>query len=389
MRFWKVAAVILLSGSSGLMTTAAQELPSEEDATADSAAEAPGLIPELPETTVEAELQQQDVSAPTRTLTPLDQVASSTTVVTGEQLRDQNFAIVAEALRGVPGLDVVRAGPVGGQTSVFLRGANSQHTKVLLDGIPINDPGNAGRSFDFSTLTVDEIDHIEIVRGPQSTLYGTDAIGGVVSIVTRRGQGPLTVQAIAEGGSFGTHREGLRASGGNECINYSLGGSFLQMDGFSAASERLGAIEDDGLRLGTISGRFGWTPSDNVDVDWIVRWIDSRADLDDAPFTLGQPPTDDPWRLYLTKQLFSRIQLTWRTLDDAIEQKISFNLTDYDRQDTDDAFPSDFTGRRQFFDWQANFQLTCNNLLTVGTDYMDESASSFAPTGFPVFAEAS
>ncbi len=381
----------LLGGPCALAqdTTLAEPPAAVAEPPAEAAEEPAEDVTELPETTVEAELQPAEVSAPTRTDTPLSQVASSTTVVTGEQLQNQDFAIVAEALRGVPGLDVVRAGPVGGQTSVFLRGANSQQTKVLLDGIPVNDPSNASRSFDFSTLSVDEIERIEVVRGPQSTLYGTDAIGGVVSIVTRRGEGPLRVQAFAEGGGFGMHREGIRASGGTDCYHYSIGGSFHQADGFSAASERLGATEDDGLRLGNASSRFGWTPTDHFEVDCVVRWIDSRAELDDASFALGQPPTDDPWRLYLTNQLFSRVQLTSRMLDGTIEQKVSLSLADYDRRDTDDAFPSEFAGCSLFFDWQTNLQLTCTNLLTVGFDYMDEDASSFAPTGFPVFAEAS
>jgi vitamin B12 transporter len=87
--------------------------------------------------------------------------------------------------------------------------------------------------------------------------------------------------------------------------------------------------------------------------------------------------------------LFSRIQTTWRMLDDAIEQKVSFNVSDYDRTDTDDDFPTDFAGRTLMFDWQSNLHLTCNNLLVVGVDYLDESASSFAPFGFPPFADAS
>jgi len=385
---WKMIVLFVLLGLLAVSPTPGQEDEIAEETLQPTEEITPG-VPELPETMVEAELSGQEVSAPTRTARPLEQVASSTTIVTGEQLQDQNFTLVAEALRSVPGVDVVRAGPTGGQTSLFLRGANSQHTKVLIDGIPVNDPSNASRSFDFSALAVDEIERIEVVRGPQSTLYGTDAIGGVVSIVTKRGQGPLSVQAYGEGGSFGTHREGIRASGGTECYHYSIGGSFYQADGFSAAAERLGNVEDDGFRLGTVSSRFGWTPADSFDVDCVVRWTDSRAELDDASFSLGQPPTDDPRRLYLTNQLFSRIQTTWRMLDDAIEQKVSFNVSDYDRTDTDDEFPTDFAGRTLMFDWQSNLHLTCNNLLVVGVDYLDESASSFAPFGFPPFADAS
>lgn len=388
------AAVLILIVAWAAPLTAQQDPAGEPAMAADpaeaAAAEAvPEAIEQLPETTVEGALQPTEVTTPTRTELPLAQVGSRTTVISSEQLQQQGYAIVSDALRDVPGVDVVRAGPAGGLTSVFLRGANSQHTKVLLDGIWVNDPSSASRAFDFSALSVDEIERIEVVRGPQSTLYGSDAIGGVISIVTKRGEGPPTVRALAEGGSFGTHREGVHLSGGTDRYHYAVGGSFFQTDGFSAASERLGNIEDDGLRLGTISSRFGWTPSDSVDVDCVVRWIDSEAEIDDAPFSLGQPPTDDPLRLYLTQQLFSRIQLTWQALDGNLEQRVSLSLADYDRTDTDDAFPTEFGGQNLLFDWQTTLQLTANNVLVAGVDYLDESASSLAPTGFPVFAEAS
>ena len=157
---------------------------------------------------------------------------------------------MADVLRGPAGLDVVQQGPPGGLTTVFLRGAESRHTKVLLDGIPINDPSSASRLFDFSNLSVDNVERIEIVRGPQSTLYGTDAIGGVINVITKRGKGPATATARFQGGSYGMTRNSANVSGGTDCYHYSLGGSCYYTDGFSAASERLGNAEADaGPRL--------------------------------------------------------------------------------------------------------------------------------------------
>ena len=171
----------------------------------------------LPPTTVFGELEgvnpAANVTTPTRTTTPLGQVASATTVITGEQIDSKHNALVADVLRGVPGLDVVQSGPAGGATSVFLRGANSAHTKVLLDGIPMNDPSSPSRFFDFSTLSADNIERIEVVRGPQSTLYGTDAIGGVVNIITKRGEGPAKARLAFMGGSYGTSQSVANLAG--------------------------------------------------------------------------------------------------------------------------------------------------------------------------------
>jgi vitamin B12 transporter len=128
---------------------------------------------------------------------------------------------MSDLLRMVPGVDVVAAGPPGGQQSIFLRGANSQHTKVMVDGIPINDPSGPSRAFDAANFSLDNVERIEVLQGPQSLLYGSEAIGGVINIITKRGEGPLGGSVQAEGGAYGTHREAARVSGGNELIDYS------------------------------------------------------------------------------------------------------------------------------------------------------------------------
>ncbi len=350
----------------------------------------PPAAEELPETMVEAELPEdrQVVTTATRTETPLEQLGSSTTVITSQEIESRHYSLVTEALRDVAGVNVVQAGPRGGLTSTFMRGANSQHTKVMLDGIPLNDPSSASRAMDLSMLNIDDVERIEVVRGPQSTLYGTDAIGGVINIITKRGEGPTQVRATAWGGSFGEHREAVNVSGGTEWYNYSLGGSFLDTNGWSAASERLGNTEDDGFRLGSVAGRFGGTLCQGVDVDYIFRWIDSRAEIDDAAFSLGSPPIDDPWRLYLTNDFFQRVQLRWDLLEGAWEQNLAWNMARYDRQDRDDFFPTDYQGTNMLLDWQNNLLLTDKNLLVVGADYLNEDAWSYAPGPFPFEAEA-
>ena len=108
---------------------------------------------------------------------PANQFGGTVRVITSEEIQQSNATNLADVIRRVPGVNVVQTGPNGGLTSVFLRGANSQHTKVLLDGIPLNDPSNASRLFDFGNFQLDNVERIEVLQGPQSLLYGSDAIG--------------------------------------------------------------------------------------------------------------------------------------------------------------------------------------------------------------------
>jgi vitamin B12 transporter len=270
-------------------------------------------------------------------------------------------------------------------TSVFLRGANSQHTKVLLDGIPLNDPSNATRLFDFSTLTTDNVEQIEIVRGPQSLLYGSDAIGGVINIITRRGQGPLSVRASMMGGSYGTRQPKAHFSGGNDLVHYSFGTSYFENDGFSQAARRLGNLEEDGTRNATFSGRFGITPSELLDVEYIFRWVDASAEVDDVDFLTGLP-VDNLHRANLTDAFYQRVQAQNLLLDGAIENRAGFSLADYDRFDTDSGPFLDplFQGQTRKFDWQTNLRLTEWNTFSIGADYFEEDALS---TSVPMEAQ--
>jgi vitamin B12 transporter len=163
--------------------------------------------------------------------TPLASTASAVTVITGDELRSRGVGTVAEALRGVPGMDVVETGPFGGTTSLFLRGGESDYVRVLVDGVPLNTPGG---SIDLATLTTADVARIEIVRGPASVLYGSDAVTGVVQVFTRSGRGALEWQAAAQGGSFGSRSWDARVASGGDRAGFSLGWSRFADDGIYA-----------------------------------------------------------------------------------------------------------------------------------------------------------
>ena len=145
---------------------------------------------------------------------PAEAAASSITVITRKEIEQKQYRTVFDALRDVAGLDAVRSGGPGSLSSVFLRGTKSEHTLVLIDGVEVNDPVSAGRSFNFANLSLANVERIEVLRGPQSTLYGSDSMGGVINVITRKGKGPLSGDVSVEAGSFNTFRERLGLSGG-------------------------------------------------------------------------------------------------------------------------------------------------------------------------------
>jgi vitamin B12 transporter len=190
-----------------------------------------------------------------------DSVAATVTVLRGDDLRAQGIRFVGDALRQVPGAQVVQGGPYGSAASLFVRGGESDYVKVLVDGVAVNQPGGF---YDFASLTTDNVERIEVLRGPGSVLYGSDAIAGVVQIVTRQGDEGIQVGAAGEGGSFGSARWEASALGGHDGFGWSASLSRLTSDGTyefnndyrnTVASGRLHARPGERTTLG-LSGRY-------------------------------------------------------------------------------------------------------------------------------------
>ncbi|NOY53086.1 MAG: TonB-dependent receptor [Deltaproteobacteria bacterium] len=315
-----------------------------------------------------------------RILTPADEVGSSVTVLTHQQIVESGKNTVLDVLRDVPGLEVVRSGGMGKTSSVFLRGANAEHTLVLIDGVEANDPVSPRRSFDFSDLTVDNIERIEILRGPQSTLYGSDAMGGVIEIFTRKGKGKPSISLSAEGGSFQTFRETAASAGGNDDLDYSLALSQTKTGGISAADERYGNDENDGYRNRTVSGRFGWSPMENLSFDLTGRYSNARSDLDNS----GGAGGDDPNYFTIARKLFLNSGARLSLWDGRWEQRLDFSVSDSNRKynnGTDAAHPSDssrssYDGTFRKISWQHDLYLSGNNTLTLGLETERENGNS-------------
>jgi vitamin B12 transporter len=323
----------------------------------------------LPEVTVTAPFPRQPLGDDTvvsasPTETARRQVGSSVTVITEEDIQRRGSRTLNEVLRTVPGFDVTPRGGPGQQSTIFTRGTNGSQTKVLLDGIPLNDPSSPNRAFDPANFLLDNVQRIEVIRGPQSTIYGSDAIGGVVNIVTRRGEGPTQVRTTHEGGSFGTYSQATTISGGTENFWYSLSGAWFTSDGFSAASA---GTESDGYENGTLSGRVGALLTDEWDFDVSWRYVDSDVDLDGF--------MADAARNLDNEQFFLRAQTTVTQLDGMLEHRAGYSFASYKRDDRG-GFQSFFDGESHQFDYQAKlttFDDGCfKHSVTGGVEHIHE-----------------
>ncbi len=220
----------------------------------------------------------------TRTKIKPENQTTSYTVITQEEIAKKKHMQVKDILREQLGINVVQSGPLGGTTTVFMRGANSQSTMVMIDGIQFKLNSTGGHNF--AHIQLDNVERIEVLRGPQSPLWGADAVGGVINIVTKKGKGKPTHTLGFEAGSFETFKETLTSRGAIGDFDYSLSFSNTDADGFSAFSEQRGGVENDSYSNKTFSSRLGYNFAGDGRVEFIGRYIRSRNEFDGFnPFT--------------------------------------------------------------------------------------------------------
>ena len=289
----------------------------------------------------EAEAAPVVVSA-TRFEIPLDRSPASVSVIDSEEFDQKQIERVADALREVPGLSVVQTGTAGQLTSVFMRGLPSEDMQVLIDGIPVNQ-GLSG-AMNFADITVDDVSRVEVVRGPQSTLYGPSALAGAIQLFTVQGEGQPGLTVSSEGGTYGTFREAIESSGKISIFDYSIGASRLDTDN---------ARPNNQYRNTSLVTDLGLTPIDTLRLGTLVMY--SLSDTGD-PNTIFDPrPLDN----LLTERWLIGPHLDWKP-NDWWEQRIIFDY-DHERQ-VNDPNQDGFTGptralfRRTQLDYQNNIQ---------------------------------
>jgi vitamin B12 transporter len=327
-----------------------------------------------------AAISDNIVITATRTNTPSNELGGSVSVVTGQELQLYNQASISESLRIVPGLVVAQTGGRGGITSVFVRGGKSDYNKVLIDGVPVNAPGGL---FDYASLTPENVDRIEVARGPRSALFGSDAMTSVIQLFTKRGSTSTPeLELSGEGGSFGFHRETARLSGVAARLDYSA--SF----GFQSTG---GRFENNDFINRSASSNFGFRVNEQIDLRVTSRMNNNTRGVPGPTAVLFRDP-DDRLKHHdiavgagLDWQTSSRWRQTARFVYSEFETH-SFDpvAQDLARPDTPPAAPGSFVPdfafsfadheRRAGFQYQSILALGASGVITGGVDFEHERA---------------
>ena len=207
---------------------------------------------------------------------PIAEVASSVTVIERQHIVDRQSVFVSDLLRDVPGVAVSRQGPAGTVTEVRIRGAEANQVMVLIDGIKANDPAFTD-TFSFTDLTSFDVERVEVVRGPQSALWGSDAMAGVINVITRRPEQGATTEAFLEGGSFETINAGGRFATQTDRYQFDGSLSYLDSDGSNIARS---GDEDDGYENITATVRAGYTTDSSINLEFVGRYTGSTTEFD-------------------------------------------------------------------------------------------------------------
>jgi len=314
----------------------------------------------------------------TRTAQPLDKTGSAMSVISGTDIETQQQSFVSDVLAQTPGLSIARNGGPGQTASLFIRGAEAGESLLLVDGIRISDPSAPDGAAVLGDLLVNNISRIEVLRGPQSTLYGSDAIGGVVNVLTQRGgTQPFQGTLEGEGGTYGTYRLNGAAHGTVGSLDYGGAVNYYDTRGISAACACDGNTEPDGYRNFGATANLRFHASDTLSIDLRGFYTKSHTDIDGFP-----PPDfnfmDDP-EFGRNRLLAGYAAVTDSLLDGRVTQRVALVASDSDRRFYGvfgDAPPFAFSPERNFFaqggatraEYQGVIEAGANNEVTYGAE---------------------
>jgi vitamin B12 transporter len=295
-----------------------------------------------------------------------DQAGRAITVVSRDEIEKRQTVALSDLLATTPGVTVSRNGGPGAVTAVRLRGAEGDQTLVLIDGVRANDPSSPGGGFDFGNLLTGSIERVEVLRGPNSVVWGSQAIGGVVNVITQRPANGFAARANAEYGSADQVSANAALSGGNDIVQGTVTAGYLRTDGISQAAS---GTEADGYRQLNASGRVNLEFAPGFGAEARAYYADSRLDLDGFA-----PPTysfGDTAEYSKTEEFYGYVGLHGDV--GPVKNRLGFSLGDINRDNFDPSFgsaPSFFgRGRSERFEYQGDASVAERLRVVVGAEH--------------------
>lgn len=333
---------------------------------------------------------QEVVVTPDRVAEPKSRTASSVSVVTSTQINKWASLGLADSLRGVPGLDLYESGGPGAQTSVFLRGSTPGQTLVLIDGIRVGDASSTDGSIDLGNLAATDVDRVEVLRGPQSALYGSDAMGGVINIITRKGQGKPGGSVMLEGGAYGTGHTRATLSGSEDRLSYSFSVDALHTEAFPRYGYRINRplTIGDGVtplpplppndptnRMGA-TARLGFEITDTLSVEGGFTGYDNAIRFDN-PYAFNKDNVYNPANHSHATFAQGYVRADADLFDKMLHNRVALyaNETMRDVWQTESCFDANFNaytcrlgfrGDRRGLEYQGDLKLGALGLVTFG-----------------------
>ena len=330
----------------------------------------------------------------TRTSSNTVELANSISVIDSSEIVNKNSFNTFDAIKNEYGISFTQQGGKASVSNIYIRGGSPSQSLVIIDGVEVNMPNDPSNFYNFFSLPLDNTNRVEILRGPQSTLYGSDALTGVINIITQKGQGKPSFNLALEGGTYNSYKGTITSLGAIGKLNYSAAFSRTKSDGYSAASEKYNKnpnnpFERDGYQLDNFNTIIGYNFSESFDADVVIRYDKATTNLDQS---FGPPEYwDDPTYIFDQEEYFIRAQGNLDLTDNKWHQKFGVsglrNIRNYS-YDTSSASitysRSNYDGKKLKIDWQNDFYYIENNLITFGAEFeYEETKSEYF--SFPVF----
>jgi vitamin B12 transporter len=318
---------------------------------------------------------EEIVVTATPTPTSQDELGNALTIIDEDEMRKQEENFAAESLRNVPNVHVQRSGsPGGSRTRLRLRGAKSKHTVLMIDGVeaPRERFGRTNSGYNLANLTTDDIKRIEVIRGPQSVLYGRSAMAGVINVITKEGSEEPGVEASVTQGSFGTEKLQTGVDGPVMGGTFRLDGSTFESDGFTAAAERFGNTEDDGSHIDTLSGGFQATVSPRLTLGVDLRLKDNDFEFDEQNDPSGHPVDSDQYGESIER--FGKLELNYESVNRTWEHSLTRSFANKDRDVYLVGLPSYILQDYEKPSWryELNYRLEEIGTFTLGASTEDD-----------------